>query len=184
MDILHRELQLHLNGIMAFGLFAVIYPIQHFFLPFAIQTNALLIDLTIEMAVSALVAFAVVGVWRRASFQPVTQLVWLGLTLSIGMLYLLLIPTVLDRSLSVYMLSQLQHETPVNSDALASTVQANYFDDYNVITTRLIEQSVSGNIQVDGDHVLITPRGEGIVTLTENYRKLLASKYAPGSKTE
>lgn len=177
MNVFHRELELHLNGILTFAAFALIYPIQHFLLPFAVQTNALLIDLTIEMVLSALIAFSLITTIRRRSFRPVTQIFWLGFTLSIGMLYLLLIPTVLDRSLSVYMLSQLQPATPISTIALASNVQGNYFSDYDVISTRLIEQSVSGNISVDGDNIEITSRGERIVALTENYRTLLASKY-------
>ena len=57
-------------------------------------------------------------------------------------------------------------------------IEKEYFTDYKVFDTRLVEQKVSGSIIVDKNGLIeITNRGEKIVELTEFYRDLLADKY-------
>jgi len=105
-------------------------------------------------------------------------MVWVGLCITIGSLYLLLIPTVLDRSLSIYMLQKLDSNSKIHISTWETDIENNYFKDYKVFETRLVEQKVSGSIVEDvNSFISITDRGERIVRLTNFYRELLAEKY-------
>jgi len=168
----------HKYGVLMFVLFLVIYPIQHFLNPFFFKSHALFYDLVTEMIFCVIISFfSILLIWYR-KINLFTQIVWVVLCITIGSLYLLLIPTVLERSLSIYMLSKLDPNSKVYSSNWEANIEINYFKDYKVFETRLIEQKVSGSIVEDVDgFISITDRGERIVRLTSFYRNLLVDKY-------
>lgn len=174
---LRSDLVLHRNGALSALAAGLLYLMAHFLFPFVVQTKALLFDLMFEVAMVSIIAFLGVGLVFRRSFRPVTQGVWLALTLATGMLYAVLVPTVLDRSLSIYILSKIDPDRGTSISRLSEEVQADYFKDYDVIAVRLNEQSLSGNLAIAGDRVMVTPRGRRVAALTAWYRSRIETKY-------
>jgi len=168
----------HRHGVLMFVLFLIIYPVQHFLNSFFLKSHALFYDLVTEMIFCVIFSFFLSLILSYRKIKLFTQMVWVGLCITIGSLYLLLIPTVLDRSLSIYMLSKLDSNTKIYSSTWETDIENNYFKDYKVFETRLVEQKVSGSIVEDvNSFISITDRGERIVRLTNFYRELLADKY-------
>lgn len=177
MSQLKNEAQVHFLGFCSAVGASVFFSIVHFSLPFVLKTHALLYDLLFELLLTTTTIFVLTAIIRLSEFKPLTHIVWFALTVSAGSLYVVAVPTVIDRSLSIYILSKLELHQAVTAEELGRSVQQDYFADYDVIPTRLEEQQISGNVASVNGSLAITVQGSRIVALTTWYKKLLDSKY-------
>ena len=125
------------------------------------------------MLAGALVAItiALTGWLRLASIEVFFAIVIGAL---ISALYVILIPTLIDRSLSVYMLEKIhQRGGGIRKDAFLDIWRGEYLLEYRVVDTRLTEQIVSGTLVIKDGCVLLTPRGNATVQVTSFVRKYL-----------
>lgn len=106
-----------------------------------------------------------------------------------GYVYAITIPTVIDRSLSIYILEKInQHDGSVNVDSIES-IYHDYIDDHRLVDVRLTEQLKSGTIKLEKRCVMLTERGYFIVKFTNFYRshflpekRLLMGEYTDALK--
>ena len=81
------------------------------------------------------------------------------------------IPTVIDRSLSFYMLENIHHTgSGIRKSKLDDLIRIKYMNEYKVLDMRLTEQIQSGTISIAGECIQLTKFGKKIVNFSEFYR--------------
>lgn len=84
------------------------------------------------------------------------------------------IPTVIDRSLSFYILEKLeQRGGGIREDAFADVFTKEYLVEHHLVAVRLTEQEESGTIQIVNGCVRLTDKGRTIASWSRFYRKNL-----------
>lgn len=82
-------------------------------------------------------------------------------------LFAISIPTVLDRSLSFYILEKLQQRGGgIREDALQQVFTDEYMREHHLIEVRLTEQLQSGTIYIHNGCVKLTDRGERLASFS------------------
>lgn len=97
--------------------------------------------------------------------------------LLIGLIYAISIPTVIDRSLSIYILEKIdQRGGSIRQDAFAHVFKEEYVPEHRLVDIRLTEQLNSGTIRIVDGCVELTDRGRRVVSFTRFYRMHLLPK--------
>lgn len=100
-------------------------------------------------------------------------LIWMliGYSLAIS------IPTVIDRSLSFYILEKLQQRGGgIKLDRFEEVFTEEYMREYRLVDVRLTEQKESGTIVIEDGCVKLTDRGDSIATMSRRFRQKLLPK--------
>jgi hypothetical protein len=95
-------------------------------------------------------------------------IIWLvtGYSLAIS------VPTVIDRSLSFYILEKIhQRGGGIRQDAFEKIFTQEYMKEHHLVGVRLTEQLESGTIIVRNGCVLLTSKGESIVHVSRSFRQ-------------
>jgi len=132
---------------------------------------ATILDAFIAVAIVAGAGFALrafEGLNRLELIQLV--LIWLlG-----GYLFAISVPTVIDRSLSFYILEKLQQRGGgIREDAFRQVFTDEYVREHHLVEVRLTEQLQSGTIEIHDGCVRLTARGERLAGFSRFYRKNL-----------
>lgn len=103
----------------------------------------------------------------QASERLLLVLVWLlG-----GYAFAISIPTVIDRSLSFYILEKLeQRGGGIRADAMERLIVTEFMSEYRVTDARLTEQLASGTIEIRDGCVRLTPKGRRIAAFSSAFR--------------
>lgn len=103
--------------------------------------------------------------------QQILSCVLLGYIIAIS------VPTVIDRSLSFYILEKLQQRGGgIRLDQFNYVFTHEYMREHRLVDIRLTEQSESGTIVIDGGCVKLTPKGEKIASFGRFFRQNLLPK--------
>ena len=95
------------------------------------------------------------------------MLVWLLL----GYIFAISVPTVIDRSLSFYILEKLQQRGGgIKLASFEDVFVKEYMPEHRLVDVRITEQQQSGTIQVKNGCVLLTERGQTLATLSRFFR--------------
>ncbi len=103
-----------------------------------------------------------------------------------GYAFAISVPTVIDRSLSFYLLEKLQQRGGgILQNRFQDVFAQEYLVEHRLVDVRLTEQIESGTIRIEGDCVLLTPRGDRLATFSRWFRanllpqrRLLLGKYS------
>lgn len=91
-----------------------------------------------------------------------------------GYVFAISVPTVIDRSLSFYMLEKLQQRGGgIREDAFRQVFTEEYVREHHLVEVRLTEQLQSGTIEIHDGCVRLTERGERLATFSRFYRQNL-----------
>jgi len=94
------------------------------------------------------------------------------LGLSGGYIFAITIPTVIDRSLSAYILEKLvQRGGAVQEDALDQIFTEEYIPEFKLMDVRLQEALSSRTVIIDSNCILITAKGRRVAGITQFYRR-------------
>ncbi len=95
------------------------------------------------------------------------MLVWLLL----GYIFAISVPTVIDRSLSFYILEKLQQRGGgIKLASFEDVFVKEYMPEHRLVDVRITEQQQSGTIQVKNGCVLLTERGQALATFSRFFR--------------
>jgi hypothetical protein len=102
-----------------------------------------------------------------------------------GFAFAISVPTVLDRSLSFYILEKLQQRGGgIREEALPAVFVNEYMPEFRLVDVRITEQLQSGTITVANGCVRLTPRGNALASFSRFFRlhllpkqRLLAGEY-------
>ncbi len=102
----------------------------------------------------------------------------------LGYVYAISVPTVIDRSLSIYVLEKIYYGGGVSLERFREVVESDYLLEYKVTDARLTEQIESGSIVNNNNCITLSPWGSFIASFTSKYRanflprkRLLGDKY-------
>lgn len=128
-----------------------------------------------DAAVAA--ALCAVAIWRMPWFsllQATERLLLVLVWLLGGYAFAISIPTVIDRSLSFYILEKLeQRGGGIRADAMERVIATEFMGEYRVTDARLTEQLASGTIEIDDGCVRLTPKGRRIAAFSSYFRAKL-----------
>jgi hypothetical protein len=128
---------------------------------------------------SALIAVATFGVLFFllrffsvfSTFEKVQLLV---ICLLVGYVFAISAPTVIDRSLSFYILEKLQQRGGgIQLAKFDHVFQVEYMKEHRLIDIRLTEQAESGTISIHDGCVKLTQRGERLASFSRLFRKYM-----------
>lgn len=97
-------------------------------------------------------------------------IIWLAL----GYIYALSVPTVIDRSLSFYMLEKMQQRGGgIRLDRFEDIFTREYSREHQLVAVRLTEQQASGTVVIGNGCVKLTERGQRLASFSRLFRKYL-----------
>ena len=103
---------------------------------------------------------------RFEKFQLIVIWLLTGYTFAIS------VPTVIDRSLSFYILEKLQQRGGgIRHDAFEQVFTQEYVKEHRLVDIRLTEQLESGTIKIKDGCVLLTDKGERLVRFSRSFRQ-------------
>jgi hypothetical protein len=108
------------------------------------------------------------------NFEKIQNILICGL---LGYVFAISLPTVIDRSLSFYILEKLeQRGGGIKREDFEYVFTHEYVKEHRLVDIRLTEQVESGTILIDGGCVKLTPKGELVVRFSHYFRKNLLPK--------
>ncbi|MEO6103809.1 MAG: hypothetical protein ABIP44_09265 [Pseudoxanthomonas sp.] len=134
-----------------------------------------LLDVFIAAAIAAL---ALVWSSRFRGFNGFEKAQLLVCWVLLGYIYAISVPTVIDRSLSFYLLEKLQQRGGgMRLDRFEAVFTKEYVPEHHLIAVRLTEQEQSGTLVVRDGCVLLTERGERLADFSRMFRKYLLPRH-------
>jgi hypothetical protein len=95
-----------------------------------------------------------------------------------GYIFAISVPTVIDRSLSFYILEKLeQRGGGIRQDRFAEVFSREYMEEYRLVDVRLTEQAESGTIKIENGCVKLTPRGQKLAAISGYFRQHFLPKH-------
>jgi len=90
-----------------------------------------------------------------------------SLAFAANVIFLVVFPVTIDRSLTVYLLGQLsEHPAGMTEGELNDQLIRQYVGEYRGVSRRMREQMVTGNVTRDGERFVLTPQGEGFMAFS------------------
>lgn len=150
---------------------------------YLIHVNFIDVDVVFYAAIgdavfAALVAFALLWLPFAKSFNPFEKLQMLLIWLLLGYSFAISVPTVIDRSLSFYILEKLaQRGGGIREDAMKDVFTKEYVKEHRLVDVRLTEQMQSGTIVIENGCVKLTEKGKRLSEMSRYYRQHFLPKH-------
>jgi hypothetical protein len=163
-------------------LLAAVYCVHVWFFRVGVVFYGALLDGLVAVVLTGAVMLAL---RRRLGFSGLEQGMLVCIWLLAGYALAISGPTVLDRSLSFYILEKLQQRGGgIRAEAIPQVFVKEYMPEFRLVDVRLTEQLQSGTIEIVDGCVRLTPRGERLATISRFLRthllarsRLLAGEY-------
>ena len=128
---------------------------------------------TFDLCLALLITYVFYGIFNKNFFLNNKLLIAIFSYLHFVTFFLFIIffNVVIERSLSLYILERLNQTNPLTIIELNENIRNNYFDDMNVIDTRIVEQISSGNITMHDNQIFLTDQGKSLVNFVRMYKK-------------
>lgn len=158
-----------LGATALFGiLLLVIYVVHVRYVPVNVVFYSAILDDVLATGL-ALLLLAALGWLRSFSRFEIAQMVCIWLLL--GYSFAISVPTVIDRSLSFYILEKLQQRGGgIKLDAFDQVFTQEYVKEHRLMDVRLTEQQESGTIVIRNGCVVLTDWGQTIATTSRFFR--------------
>ena len=155
------------------GLFFTINAIHFYFFNVNVILYTLLFDLIISLLV-VVIGLAVINKNFYLNKNLLITILFLIATSQTLVIYAFVVPTAIERSLSVYLLEKLES----NKGALSISdfniiAKKEYFNDMKVVETRINEQITTGSIIIDSGKVVLTDKGKALIKVFSFIKKYL-----------
>ena len=129
---------------------------------------AAIADALVAAILCGIILFFVSNFTTVSKFEKF-QLIVIWLLLGYGLA--ISVPTVIDRSLSFYILEKLnQRGGGIRQDSFEEIFIREYVKEHHLVDVRLTEQLESGTIIIENGCVILTPKGRYISSVSKYYR--------------
>lgn len=153
-------------------LFLVVNFVHFRFFPVRVVAYDALLDVGIATALCVLVYLLLPP--RLLATNRLESMLFLAIGTLCAAIFAIMVPTVIDRSLSAYILEKLdQRGGGIREAAFEDILIHEFFPEHHLVAIRLTEQLNSGTISIRDGCVRLTPRGERIARWTRFYRTTL-----------
>ena len=155
-------------------LLALSYLVHVWYLPVSVVFFSALVDSLVAAIGMTAILWLFRGAIPLSAFEvKLLVIIWLLL----GYSFAISVPTVLDRSLSFYILEKLQQRGGgIRKSRIRDVFVHEYIPEFRLIDVRLTEQLASGTITIENDCVILTPRGRIFASLSRYFRMNLLPK--------
>lgn len=165
-----------ISGLLLVALFLTAYLAVNFvhfrYLPVHVVAYGAIQDVLVTTAL--FVPFYVLVLRRRLCTSTFEGGLFIVIGALLATLYAFVVPTVVDRSLSAYILEKLeQRGGAIRHSAFEEMLIREYFPEHRLVDIRLTEQLNSGTIEIRDGCVRLTERGRFIAHWTRLYRTTL-----------
>jgi hypothetical protein len=152
-----------LIAILYIILFFIVNTIHFNYFTVSVVLYALLLDIIITFFI-LIVALAIINKEYYFSKNILITIFFLLASTQVLVLYSFVIPTAVERSLSVYLLERIERNSGSLSIAEFNSIAKNdYFNDMNVTETRINEQIATGSIEIIDNQVILTDKGKAML---------------------
>lgn len=111
-------------------------------------------------------------VWTSRTFNGFEKLQLVVIWLLCGYCFAISVPTVIDRSLSFYILEKIQQRGGgIQQSRFADVFTKEYLKEHRLVDVRLTEQLASGTIQIVNGCVKLTEKGRQLATGSRYFRQ-------------
>jgi hypothetical protein len=159
-----------LGATALFGLLLlVVYVVHVRYVPVNVVFYSAILDDVLATGLTLLL-LAALGWLRSFSRFEIAQMVCIWLLL--GYSFAISVPTVIDRSLSFYILEKLQQRGGgIKLDAFDQVFTQEYVKEHRLMDVRLTEQQQSGTVIIRNGCVVLTDWGQTIASTSRFFRK-------------
>ncbi|WP_341927068.1 hypothetical protein [Stenotrophomonas geniculata] len=165
----------YLRAILATFAFIVVLLLTYYFHMRYFRVDVVLYASILDAVIALVVVFG--ALYLLKCFRDFSRLELIQLAaiwLLGGYLFAISVPTVIDRSLSFYILEKLQQRGGgIREDAFRQVFTEEYVREHHLVEVRLTEQLQSGTIDIEHGCVKLTPRGERLASFSRFYRQNL-----------
>ncbi len=166
------------SGIATFTFVALLFLIYYLHITF-FNINVIfysaIVDGIVATFLASLILFTV-NYFRLFNWFEKTQLIIIWLLA--GYAFAISVPTVIDRSLSFYILEKLQQRGGgIKLNSFEQIFTQEYVQEHRLVDVRLTEQVESGTIQIEDGCVKLTKKGENIVFFSRMFRRNFLPKH-------
>lgn len=155
-------------------LLAIIYVIHSWFFKVDVVFYSAIADGVLAAVVTLIVASTVK--WFK-TFSVFEKLQTFMICLLFGYGFAISVPTVIDRSLSMYILEKLQQRGGgIELAAFDAVFKDEYMKEHRLVDIRLTEQQQSGTIVIENGCVKLTEWGQFVASTTTWFRQTLLPK--------
>ena len=156
------------------GVLGAIYLIHVWYLTVDVVFYAALID---GLLATLIVAVITVILGRQLPFDGFEKVLLVTVWLLCGYAFAITVPTVLDRSLSFYILEKLeQRGGGIQRQSFADVFADEYMVEFRLVDVRLTEQLASGTIVIENGCVKLTDFGRRLASFSRYFRQNLLPK--------
>ena len=129
----------------------------------------------LDAALAAVLATgALVGLGYFSVFNAFEKLQLVVIWLLLGYVYAISVPTVIDRSLSFYILEKMQQRGGgIRLDRFEEIFTKEYSREHQLVAVRLTEQQQSGTVTISDGCVMLTGRGQRLASFSRFFRQNL-----------
>lgn len=161
------------SAIFSFLLFLIYYLHIRFF-----KVDVVFYAAISDGIIAALIAAVLIYLHSYFSvFTCTEKYLLVSIWLVCGYAFAISVPTVIDRSLSFYILEKLdQRGGGILKDKFEIIFIGEYLNEHRLVDVRLTEQLSSGTIKIENGCVRLTQRGKSLVTFSRYVRRNLLPK--------
>lgn len=157
-----------------FVIMIFIYYLHVRFFPVGVVFYSALLDAALAALLTGIVLLVATSLPLQAFEKTLLVVIWLlagyGVAISV--------PTVLDRSLSFYILEKLQQRGGgIRVASFPDVVTEEFMNEARVVDVRLTEQIESGTITIKNGCVKLTERGDRLATMSQFFRRNFLPKH-------
>lgn len=151
-----------------------VYMVHIYYFPVSVIFYSAVVDAVIAAALMGFILFLLP---RRFGLDWFSKVLLIVIWLLGGYAFAISGPTVVDRSLSMYILEKLdQRGGGIERDKLADVFIDEYMQEYRLVDIRLTEQVESGTVVIEDGCVKLTDRGRRIARITRFLRANFLAK--------
>jgi len=143
------------------------------------EVNVVLFSSILDVFIAVLITILIVKKVKffRVNFSNFEIFQSLVIIVLLGYAFAITIPTIIDRSLSFYILEKIQERGGgMKINSFENLFKSEYMIDHRLVDIRLTEQLESGSIIVNKDCVKLTEKGQSLVIFSQFYRKYFLPK--------
>jgi len=165
----------YVRALLASVVFVIVLLVTYYIHMRNFHVNVVFYATILDAVIALVIVMAGFGLTRWFRDFTRLELIQLGfIWLLGGYAFAISVPTVIDRSLSFYILEKLeQRGGGIREDAFHDVFTEEYVREHHLVEVRLTEQLQSGTITIDNGCVKLTPWGERLATFSRFYRKNL-----------
>jgi hypothetical protein len=169
----------YVRALLASMAFVVVLLVVHYIHARHFNVNVVLYAALLDVVIATVIATAVwIGMGHAAEFTGLERTLIIVVWLLLGWSFAISVPTIIDRSLSFYILEKLdQRGGGIEQARMSDVFTKEYMVEHHLVDIRLTEQMQSGTVVINHGCVLLTEKGRRIAELSRFYRTHFLPKH-------